>query len=355
MAYRLFARRAQKAGMPPGALVYLGDHAPQKPCLYAIVYDESHFESHQVQTLEEALALKEKGKYLWLNIDGLQDTALVTKIGERFAIHPLALEDILNAEQRPKREQFDEFLLVIVKAVQWSAENKELNSEQISLVLGKDYVISFQEKVGDQFAQLKTRLQTSTNRLRKNGPDYLMYAMLDVIVDNYFVVLEQFGEQLDLLEHQIVNNPEPSSLTQLYSLKRAALFVRRATWPLREALGFLQYGESSFVKKSTLPFLRDVYSHTVEAIDTVEIFRETLSSMLDIYLSSASNRLNIVIKVLTIMTTIFMPLSLIAGIYGMNFDHMPELHWTYGYPFALGLMLAVTLGMLIIFRVKRWL
>jgi len=354
MAYRLFARRAQKAGMPPGSLVYLGNEAPQKPVLYAIIYDESHCEAHQVSTLGEALALRSNGKYLWLNVDGLQDTELVTKIGERFSIHALALEDILNSEQRPKREEFDDFLLVIAKAVEWSHEKQKLHSEQISLVLGKDFIISFQEKVGDLFAQVKARLQAPNNRLRKAGPDYLMHALLDVVVDNYFVVLEQFGEQLDLLEHDIVNCPEPTSLKKLYTLKRAALFVRRSTWPLREALGFLQHGESQFIKKSTLPFLRDVYSHTVEAIDTVEIFRETLSSMLDIYLSSASNRLNVVIKVLTIMTTIFMPLSLIAGIYGMNFDNIPELHWKYGYPFAIGIMLLVTAVMLAIFKKKQW-
>ncbi len=355
MAYRLFGKRARKAGLPPGSLVYVGDREATNSTMVAVVFDDGHFVEAPVATLEEALALRSQGKFLWLNVDGLGNSELIRKIGEHFSIHSLALEDVLNSEQRPKREEFDDLLLVIAKSIQWSPQKSDLDYEQISIVLGKDFILSFQEKEGDAFTSLRQRMRPSGTRLRKSGPDYLLYIMLDLIVDQYFVILENFGEKLDRLEDEIVSKPEPKELAKLYHLKRSSLFLRRSVWPLREALGFLQYGECKLIKKSTLPFLRDVYSHCLEALDAIEIFREMLASMLDVYLSSASNKMNVVIKVLTIITTIFMPLTLIAGIYGMNFQYMPELHWHYGYPLALALMAVVAIGMLALFRIKKWL
>lgn len=355
MTYRHISKRSGKRGLPAGSLVYVGAQPAQPSHATAVVFDEHTYLERVVTSAADVRECMAQGKYVWLNIDGLENTDFIREVGELFGIHALALEDMLNAEQRPKREDFDDFLLVVAKSITWEKTARTIAYEQISFILGAQFILSVQEKAGDPFTRVRQRLQQGTTKLRKVGPDYLMYVMLDLIVDDYFLVLEHLGEELDLLEDDIVTTPHNTSLARLYDLKRSTLYLRRSVWPLREALGFLQYGESKLIKRSTLPFLRDVHSHALEALDAVEIFRELLSSMLDVYLSSASNRMNSVIKVLTVITTIFMPLTLIAGIYGMNFHVMPELEWRYGYPFALGLMLLVTIGMLGMLRAKRWL
>jgi magnesium transporter len=276
------------------------------------------------------------------------------KLGDCYHLHPLVLEDILNTDQRPKIEDFDNYIYLVLRKINYS-ENNELSSEQISLVLGSNFLISLQESNGALFAPILERLRTSKGRIRKSGPDYLAYALMDLIVDHYFVVLEKFGEALEYLEEEVVKRPTPATLQDIHRSKYDMIMLRKSVWPLREVIGRLERRESDLIEEPTAIYFKDVYDHTIVAVDNIETYRDILSGMLDIYLSSISNRLNEVMKVLTVIATIFMPLTFLAGIWGMNFKHMPELAWTWGYPASLGLMLAVSLAMLFYFRRKKWL
>jgi len=292
----------------------------------------------------------------WVNIDGLHDIEIMEKIGKHFGLHPLVLEDILNTEQRPKIEDFDDYIFVVLKMLYYDENEGEIRAEQISIILGSNFVLSFQERVGDIFNPLRDRIRNAKGRVRKMGPDYLAYSLLDAIVDNYFVVLEKLGEQIEGMEEELVTNPTPETLQRIHNLKREMIFLRKSVWPLREVVSRLERGESPLIKEATGIYLRDVYDHTIQVIDTIETYRDMLSGMLDIYLSSISNRMNQVMKVLTIIATIFIPLTFVAGIYGMNFEYMPELKWHWFYPKAFWLvMLGVAALMLVYFRRKRWL
>lgn len=353
-SYRKRHLRAQKAGLPPGSLVFLGDPQPKEAKIIASVYDGEHFQEMEVTSVQEALALRSTAKYLWINVDGIHEPKVIEEIGKSFNIHPLALEDILTPDQRPRREEYDDFVLFILRSLTADLSAPSFESEQISLVLGSDYLISFQEKPGDVYEKVRNRLSHRSGTLRKRGPDYLLYTLIDTVVDNYFVIMENFGETLETLEQEIITSPGKEVLARLYHLKRLAIDFRRAVWPLREAVLGFQYGETKFIKKSSFPFFRDIYSHVIELMDSVEVFREMLSSLLDTYLSSLSNNMNSVIKVLTIITTICMPMSLVAAIYGMNFKHMPELEWKYGYPLALGAMLLIGTALIYQFKRRSW-
>jgi magnesium transporter len=252
-------------------------------------------------------------------------------------------------------EDFGDYIFAVLKMLQYNEEDKETQVEQISLILGSSWVISFQENAGDLFDPIRERLRTDKGRIRKMGADYLVYALIDAVVDNYFVVLERIGERIEEIEEEIVANPSPETLQAIHNLKRQVILLRKSVWPLREAISRLERWESKLIKRSTDIFLRDVYDHTIQVIDAVETYRDMLSGMLDIYMSSVSNRMNEVMKVLTIIATIFIPLTLVAGIYGMNFRYMPELEWVWGYPFVLLIMLAVGIVMLLYFRRRKWL
>ena len=256
--------------------------------------------------------------------------------GSATDFHPLVLEDILNTDQRPKMEEYGDYLYIVLKMLHDKGKGNQIEAEQVSLVLGPNFVFSFQESGGDVFDQIRERLRTGKGRLRKMGADYLAYTLVDAIVDYYFVILEKLGERIELLEEELVAHPRTETLKEIHTLKREMIFLRKAVWPLREVISGLQRGESPLVQKTTGIYLRDVYDHTIQVIDTIETFRDMLSGVLDIYLSSVSNRLNPVMKVLTIIATVFMPLTFLAGVYGMNFKYMPELEWRWGYPVALG-------------------
>jgi magnesium transporter len=264
------------------------------------------------------------------------------------------LEDILNTDQRPKIEDFDDYIYIVLRLINYN-QDREVTSEQISLILGRNFVISLQESDGEVFAPILERLRTSKGRIRKSGADYLVYTLMDLIVDNYFVVLEKFGEALEYLEEEVVTKPSTQTLQDIHRFKYDMIMLRKSVWPLREVIGRLERRESDLIQEATGIYFKDVYDHTIVAIDNIETYRDILSGMLDIYLSSISNRLNEIMKVLTIIATIFMPLTFLAGVYGMNFKHMPELEWTWGYPASLGLMLVISLSMLIYFRKKKWL
>lgn len=289
-----------------------------------------------------------------MNIEGLHETEVLAEIGEKFGLHPLVMEDILNTDQRPKIEFSQDYMYICAKMISYDRKLGEFDIEQISLVLGKSFVISFCEKDTDIFEPVIKRLSLSAGRIRKLGTDYLMYCLLDIIVDNYFTVLEDFSEEIEIAEDELIVRTTSNTLKTIHKLKRQVLFLHKAVWPLRDVLSSLERGESELINESTNIFIRDLYDHVVQAMDTTETIRDILSSMLDIYLSSTSNRMNEIMKVLTIISTVFMPLSFIVGIYGMNIRNMPELGWLYMYPVLWGVMIAIAASMLYYFKKKKW-
>ncbi|MEW6657692.1 MAG: magnesium/cobalt transporter CorA [Thermodesulfobacteriota bacterium] len=350
---KLLRKRAKKAGLPPGSLVYTGEKVDEKVSITVVEYDEEHFHEKEKASFDECLLLRNKTGVTWIKVDGIHAVDNLQKLGDCFNLHPLVLEDILNTDQRPKIEDFDDYLYIVLRIINYSEDN-ELRSEQISLILGNNFLISFQEGNGAFFAPILERLRTSKGRIRKSGADYLAYALMDLIVDNYFVVLEKFGETIEYLEEEVVKQPTPKTLQDIHRFKYDMILLRKSVWPLREVINRLERRESDLIQEATGIYFKDVYDHTIIAIDNIETYRDILSGMLDIYLSGISNRLNEIMKVLTIIATMFMPLTFLAGVWGMNFKYMPELGWIWGYPAALGLMLVVALSMVRYFRRKKW-
>ncbi|MBN1794848.1 MAG: magnesium/cobalt transporter CorA [Candidatus Omnitrophica bacterium] len=357
-----FMKRVSKtAGLVPGALVYVGEEKTGKPKITVIDYDEKGFQEKEIASVEECFPFKETPTVTWVNIDGIHDTEVIEKIGRHFNLHPLTLEDIVDTGQRPKYEDLEQYIFIVLKMLYCEEGTCDITVEQVSMILADNYVISFQEKEGDVFNVVRDRIRNAKGRVRKMGADYLAYSLLDAVVDGYFLILEKMGDRIEDMEETLVNNPDPAVLETIYGLKQDTIFLRKSVWPLREVVNGLTRGESDLIRKETHAFLRDVYDHTIQVIETIETFRDMVSGMLDIYLSSISNKMNEVMKVLTIIATIFIPLTFIAGIYGMNFNpenspyNMPELNWRFGYLGAWGVMLLVALGMLIYFKRKKWL
>jgi magnesium transporter len=348
-------RKSRKAGLPPGTIVSVGSREVEKSRITVMDYDESRIEEKQVKDIAEALEFKKTATVTWINIDGISQTDLIAQVGEHFGIHPLVLEDIANTGQRPKMEDHGEYIYFVLKMLHLDPETGNAWSEQVSLILGANYVISFQETEGDVFDPVRERIRNSGGRVRKMKADYLAYALIDAIADNYFVILETFGDRMEDMEGDLVTNPGPETLKEIHSLKREMIRLRKSVWPLREALSRFERGDSDLVAEATRIYIRDVYDHTIQVIDTVETLRDMISGMLDTYLSSVSNRMNEVMKVLTIIATIFIPITFIAGVYGMNFAFMPELGWRASYFVVLGIMAAVAVAMVIYFKRKRWL
>jgi magnesium transporter len=352
----LIRRRSEKAGLPPGTLVHVGEPGTEEPSISVMIYDTMRLEQEYVDTVGEAFPLRDAPSVTWVNVDGIHDAGIVEELGARLGLHPLVLEDILNPDQRPKMEDLGDYLYVVLKMVDWDDLRGEIAVEQLSLVVGANYVVSLQERPGgDVLDPIRERIREAKGNIRGVGSDYLAYSILDGVVDRYFGVLEGLGEKVEDLEEELVSSPLPETLQQLHVLKREMIFMRKSVWPLREVVAALERSGSPLIKESTGPYLRDVYDHTIQVMDAVETVRDMLSGMLDIYLSSISNRMNEVMKVLTIFASIFIPLTFIAGVYGMNFAFMPELGWWWGYPAALLVMVAVALSMLWYFRSKRWL
>ncbi len=351
---KIVKSRLQTIGLPPGSLVHIGDKKRDTTVITQIEYGEDTFRQNNISTKNLAEIKQSEGKALWLNIEGLHETEVLAQIGEKFGLHPLVMEDILNTDQRPKIEFSQDYMYICVKMLSYDKKLGEFDIEQISLVLGKNFVISFCEKDTDIFAPVIKRLGLSAGRIRKLGTDYLMYCLLDIIVDNYFTVLEDFSEEIEVAEDELIVRTTSKTLKTIHKLKRQVLFLHKAVWPLRDVLSSLERGESELINESTSIFIRDLYDHVVQAMDTTETIRDILSSMLDIYLSSTSNRMNEIMKVLTIISTVFMPLSFIVGIYGMNIRNMPELGWPYMYPVLWGIMIAIAASMLYYFKKKKW-
>jgi magnesium transporter len=347
-------KRSVKTGLPPGSLIHIGQMHAEKAKIHLCEYDESRFQEKEIYSLEGALPPPDGTAVAWIHIDGLQEIPLLEQMGSVFGLHPLILEDILNTEQRPKSEDHGEYLYIVLRLFHEDAGGG-LISEQVSIVLGPNWLISLQEKRGSLFDPVRERLRNEKGRLRKAGADYLAHALLDAIVDSYFVILDKFGEKIETLEEELIGSPSPMTLRALQALKREIIFLRKSVWPLREMIGGLGRSDSPLIRELSVLYFRDVYDHAVQVIDTIETYRDMLSGMLDIYLSSISNRMNEVMKVLTVIATIFMPLTFLAGIYGMNFKYMPELEWRWGYFALWGVMMVIAVFMLIIFRRKKWL
>jgi magnesium transporter len=353
---RLLKKRSKKAGLAPGTLIHIGTPRPESTKLELIEYDKDHLERRQLPSLEECPLPRPAPTITWINVEGITQVEVLQHFGSCFGIHPLVLEDILATDQRPKAEDYGSYLYVVLRMLALDEESGEIRAEQVSIILGENYLLSFQEGLkGDVFEPVRARLKIEKGRLRVTGPDSLLHALLDVIVDNYFLVLEKLAERIEDIEDELIDNPTTATVQAIYRMKREMLFLHKAVWPLREVVGSLQRRDSELVQDSTVIYLRDLYDHTIQVVDTLETLRDMLSGMLDIYLSSVSNRLNEVMKVLTIIATIFMPLTFIVGLYGMNFKHMPELEWRYGYLVVVLVMAAIAIGMLIFFRRKRWL
>jgi len=352
---KVIKKSSDMAGLPPGTLIHIGEKRNKKPRITIFDYDEKAFEEKEVKTVEEAFPYRDKQTVTWINIDGIHDLELIRKVGEHFHLHPLVLEDIVNTAQRPKFEDFTDHMFLVFKMFYQLGDKGKIKEEQVSLILGSNFVISFQESEGDVFNSIRDRIRTSKGRIRKMKADYLAYSLVDSVVDGYFLVLEKLGENTEALEEEVMLNPSTETSQRIHHLKRKMISLRKSIWPLREIISSMQRGESKLIYKSTMIYLRDIYDHTIQIIDSIETFRDVLSGMLDIYLSSISNRMNEVMKVLTIIATIFIPLTFIAGIYGMNFDFMPELNWKWGYFACLLVMSVVAFSMLMFFKRKKWL
>ena len=352
---KLLNIRAKKAGLPPGSLVHVGKKKTERTTINILAYDEHQLQAQTEATVEECLNFKDKTLVTWINVEGLHQIEILQELGQAFDLHPLVLEDILNTTQRPKLEDYSDYLYIVLKMLDYDEQNNHVTAEQVSLVLNRNVVISFQEQPGDVFDVVRNRVKSGRGHLRTAGPDYLAYAMIDAIVDNYFVILEKLGDDIELLEEELIQEPTPKTLQEIYRLKRELIFLHRSVWPLREVVSVLSRSETPFFKETSVIYLRDVYDHTVRVIDLVETYRDLVTGMLDLYLSGVSNRMNVVMKVLTVIATLFIPLTFITSLYGMNFKYMPELEWRWGYGVVWLVILLVTVFMLLYFRRKKWL
>lgn len=352
---KYISKQAKKAGLLPGSLTVIDPPKQSSIQIQAMQYDKDHIYESTVTDIGTILPLADNNLVTWINIDGLYDPAIVKTVGDCFNVHPLILEDIVHVEQRPKMEEFDSHIYIVMKMFTFNESKKHIESEQISFLLCKTCLITFQESIaGDCFDLIRSHLRAGKGRIRKAGADYLAYSLMDAIIDNYFVVLEKLGEIADQFEDAMIDAPNSVKLATVHRLKQDMLFMRKSVWPLRELLSRVQRSDSDLIDTASEQYFQDLYDHAIQIIDTIESLRDMMMSMLDIYLTSMSHRLNEVMKVLTIIATIFMPLTFIAGVYGMNFEYMPELKWHFGYFMTLGIMFLTSITMLIFFKRKKW-
>jgi magnesium transporter len=353
---KLVPKRSRKAGLPPGSLVHIGEKKSDAVKITIIDYDEEIYQEKEILAIDECFLFRNSPSVTWINIDGLHQVDLLKKLGECYGFHPLVLEDILNTEQRPKVDDYTDYMYIVLKMIYNGKNNKDIITEQVSIIAGANFVISFQEGIeGDVFSPVRERIRNGKSRIRKLGSDYLVYSLIDAIVDSYFGILENLGETIEEVEEKVITNPEVQTVHDIHFLKRELIFLRKAVWPLREVISRLERAEPPLIKGDTKIYLRDIYDHTIQVIDTIETYRDMVSGMIDIYLSGISNRMNAVMKVLTIIATIFMPLTFLAGVYGMNFKHMPELDWAWSYPALWAVMILISISMLLFFKRKKWL
>ncbi|PKL79712.1 MAG: magnesium and cobalt transport protein CorA [Ignavibacteriae bacterium HGW-Ignavibacteriae-4] len=347
------SRQKELVGKAPGSLIYTGEVVDVPVELSVIRYSETHYDSFILKNATDAHEEKGVDHISWINVDGIHDVDIIKTIGKDFDLHSLLLEDILNIEQRPKIEVYGDNLVVFFKMM-YLRDNK-LDIEPISLVLGPNYLISFQEKKGDIFDNVRARIKNTNGRIRKRGSDYLLFALMDAVVDNYFVVMEDIADKLELLEDKLFEDTDNKLLYELQQYRKQIVNMRRSVYPLREVVNKLNRAEFGVISEDTERFFRDLYDHTIQIIETIETFKETVSSLKDVFMTGVSNKMNEIMKVLTLIATIFIPVTFVAGVYGMNFEDMPELSWEYGYEATWGLMLLMGGAMLVYFKKKKWL
>ncbi len=344
-----------KIGLAPGALIHLGERKTEQPAISLIEFDESAIAEQQFKSLAASQDYEPHLPVLWLNVHGLHEPEVMAEIGRRFQLHPLVLEDILNTNQRPKIDDYGDYLFMVARFFEIDGESRQITSDQVSLVLGRNFVLTFQERPSGRFDPVRERLRRDRGQIRKLGADYLAYSLLDAIVNRYFTILESIGERTEELEDAMLDRPRPDSLQAVHQLKRETLMMRRSIWPLREVINSLTRADDRFFRPETRPYLRDVYDHTVHAIESLEANRDVIAGMLDIYLSAVSNRVNQEVRALTVVAIIFMPATLISGVFGMNFKTMPLLDWPAGFLIAIGLMATVAVTLSLVFWRRRWL
>jgi magnesium transporter len=343
-----------KTGLAPGELVHTGDHVDESIRIRLFRYNEKDWKEKEITSLNELDENIDDSMLSWLNVDGLHDVALIKEIGERYKLHPLLLEDILNTRQRPKVEDFGDYLYIVFKMLAYDEDQENIEAEQISIVVGPNYVVSFQEKEGDLFDGIRERIRTGKGRMRRMHPDYLAYSMLDTTIDHYFVLLEVLYEKIDALSQAILLKQDDRVPREIHALRQQTLTLRKTSWPVRQLLEQLQKSESPLVDESTTPYLRDAWDHTVRVTEAVDSIQDMQSNAMETYLSLTNQKTNQVMRFLTVVATIFMPLTFITSVYGMNFDHMPELHWHYGYFGIWGVVIVTGVGMYMYFRKKKW-
>ena len=345
----------KKAGMPPGSMVYVGSRTDEPVGVSIMDYDAEHLEEIPAAGLGDIETCMARDSITWVNISGIHDPDLVAAVGRLFHLHPLAMEDILNTNHRPKLDDYESHLFLVLKMVMRDPDTSRVEFEQVCLIIGPHYLISFQEREGDVFGPVRERLRKAGGRLRKSGPDYLGYALMDMIVDNYYDVLDVLEEGINSVEEEALAAPTSHTRKAIHDIRQELVFLRKAVWPLREMIAGLLRGESRLIREDTMIFLQDVYDHVIQVIDTAETHRDLLTGALDAYMSSMSLKMNEIMKVLTIMATLFIPLTFLAGVYGMNFTYMPELEWRYAYPAFWGAVVLVLLFMVVWFKNKQWL
>ena len=351
---RIEKRSSEKIGLPPGTPVHVGKRREGSVKITAFRYSQSAYEEREVD-VDELQSYKNNQDVVWINVNGIHDVHIIESIGSTFQLHPLVLEDIVNAEQRPKIEDYESYLFVVLKMHYFSRDSNDMASEQVSLILGKNLVISFQEQEGDVFTFVRDRIRTAKGQIRKMKSDYLFYSIIDAVVDYYFVILDHLEGRTHTLDKPLITDPQPEHLISIHRIREDIVFFRKSVWALREVLAKLDRGDLSQISKQTRLYIRDVYDHIIQVVEIMESLRDTTSGMAELYLSSVSNKMNDVMKTLTIIATIFIPLTFVAGVYGMNFKFMPELEWRWGYFVVLGIMSLITAGMVLFFRRRRWL
>lgn len=343
----------QKTGLPPGSLVHMSKLKSEEVSISVVKYNSKTVIEASPNKIETALKSISPTAVTWININGINKADIIEKIGNALDIHPLVLEDIMTARQRPKFEEHDKYLFIVLRVMYYTEKGNQID-EQISMLLGKNYVITFQETNGNVFRPVKERLEAEKGRIRRHGPDFLAYSLMDAIVDNYFIVADALGERSESIETDLLRQHDEKIMEKIFKVKSDLSLLKKAIWPLRDLVSKIEKHESKLITKITKVYLRDIQDHTVQIIDTVEMMRDRNSSMADIHLSNMSNKMNEVMKVLTIIATIFIPLTFITGLYGMNFDYMPEIHSPLGYPIVIGVMIVLAGIMLLYFKRKKW-
>lgn len=348
-------KNTAKVGKPPGSLIYMGPRKDVPISIDVIEYNQESITERILDEISPDMKIQTEGMVTWVDVKGLHNLKNVENIGKIANIHALSLEDLLNVNQRPKIDIFHTYVYIVIQLLKFDEEHNTVESEQLSIILGNNYVLTFLEGPSDVFEAIKTRMKNQVGKIRTSSSDYLAYAILDIVVDDYYDVIEKIGERIESFEEKLMLQPHKMTIQEIYSLKRELLELRRAVWPIREIITKLDKGETELIKEKTSLYLRDLYDHSIQIIETAEIYRDLISGLVDVYLSTTGHRLNEIIKVLTILSSIFIPLTFIVGIYGMNFKNMPELNWTYGYYICLGAMMLMAICMLIYFRWRKWL